>query len=242
MKLERLLRVPRAVRTIHLVINIPEPDAPPAAVPRSPKVTVWARTWAVLKVAGPASVATAAIIISILSFQEQSSAGRDQKLANAAAVGSIERRDAEQVSFRQNYSQRPPFYPLFVENFGTTPVYSVAFQVQVAVGTGRGKNTRITGIKSFVIYVGQIPACSTGTINIVPGVMNILRSMSIPKAFQIQANSLFNINSMYFADSNGLTWQYFTFGDLQQVASASVPPALVSGDVQTAYKNIAGCA
>jgi hypothetical protein len=238
-RLERLLKVPRAARTIHLVINIPEPATPPVVVPTPPKPTAWARIWAVLKIAGPASVATAAIIIALLSLHEQDSANRDQQLANKAAEGSIERHDAEQVSFLQDFnSQSPPFGTLTVQNRGATPIYAVTFQVEI--GTDNSANKFVT--KTFVTWLGTVPACSSGTVNIASAAVNLMKEVPSLKKVQIRANGIGIVaDSMGFIDSNGLGWQYSSAGFLQQSQAAPELPSSFDGYLEGNYKPIAGC-
>lgn len=241
MRLERLLRVPRADRTIHLVINIPEPAAPSGSVSPSPKPTIRARTLGVLKIAGPASVATAAIILSILSLQQQNSANREQRQASAAAAAATERLAAERVSFLQDFLPKPPFTSLVVENLAATPAHDVEFQAEATVNTGA--KSRIT--KEFILKLGSIPACSSGAVNIVPAVIKLMQGTNGLRASRIRADAVgINVNSMDFVDSNGLGWQYFGQGGLEQVTFISLPGSgpISLGSVQATYKTAPGCA
>jgi len=236
-KLERLLKLPRPVRTIHLVINIPELATAPPVITPPPKPTAWARTWAILKIAGPASVATAAIIISVFSLRQQSTANLDQQLANKAVTGSIVRHDAEQLSFLQDYASRPPFTSLMVENLATTPAYFVSFQVQaVALVSGKADVVR-----AFTLLLGNIPACSSGAVNFAPTVTAAMEKVPIVKASHVQADTIgIVVNSISFADGDGLDWQSLGMGDLQQLTA--LPLANPTLSLQATYKAAPGCA
>jgi hypothetical protein len=154
-------------------------------VPAPPsKPTGWARVWTVLKVAGPAIVSIAAIVISILSLQGQAAANRGTqdanaaaRQANAAAAAANQRRNAEQVSFLQTALPQSPFASMLVENHATTPVYEVTVQAEATVFTSLtggpkgikgyiaaliGGNTYLR--KEFTFYLGDMPACSLGTV------------------------------------------------------------------------------
>src|SRR5260221_8167420 len=262
-KLERLLKVPRSTRTINLVISIPEPPQPPAIIAPPPKLSGWAGTWAVLKVAGPATVATAAIIISILSLQEQGSANRDLQQAsvaanqaNAAAAAARERQNAERVSFLQNALPRPPFTYLLVENLATSPVYDVTFQLEAIVstshaGTKGGTKGYIAGLvggkgyvtKAFTLWLGSIPACSSGTVNIAPAATAVMLKKTGITAAQIEASPIAVIADwMSFADSNSVAWRYSGVGDLQKLEYLPANTNLPDGYLRAAYKDAVGCA
>jgi hypothetical protein len=254
-KLERLLKVPRSGRTIQLVINIPEPPAPPAMTTPPPQLTGWARAWAVLKVAGPATVATAAIIISILSLQRQGSANRDLQEANAitqqensAAGATRQRQDAEKVSFLQNALPPPPFTFLLVENLCITPIYNVTFQVEasILIGLTVGANGRLkyTGFesKTFTFWLGNIPACSSGTASVVPAVVATLMKNKVKlTALQITGEIGIITDWMSFADSNGVAWRYSGIGGLQQLQYLPANTYTPNGYMGATYKDAVGC-
>jgi hypothetical protein len=260
-KLERLLKVPRSGRTIHIVINVPESSAPPAVISSPPKPTRSARTWAVLKVAGPATVATAAIIISILSLQGQGSANRDLQQANAAAqqanataATSRQRQGAEHVSFLQNPLRHPPFTSLLVENLATTPVYNATFQVQAIVNINHadakgGAKGYINGLvggkgyvtKTFTLWLGNIPACSSGAVNIVPAATAALLKRTKLTAAQLKGPVAAIAEWMSFEDSNGVAWRYFGLEELKQLQGPPMNTFSPDGYLQATYRAATGC-
>jgi hypothetical protein len=263
MKIERLLKVPRSGRTIQLVINIPEPSAPPAVNPPPPKVTGWARVWAVLKVAGPATVATAAIVISLFSLQGQAAADRDLQEANAAArqanaasVAASQRQDAEQVSFLQTALPQSPFTSMLVANHATTPVYNVTFQVEATVftsliGAPKGLKGYIAALvggkgyltREFTFWLGDMPACSSGTVvNIVTAATAAMLDNARLPAAVIGANPVaVNVTSMSFADSSGTAWQYSGLGTLQKLDHVPANTYFPNAYLAANYKDAVGC-
>jgi hypothetical protein len=227
--------VPRTARAIHLVINIPDPVAPPAAEPASAKS--WARVWTVLKIAGPVSVSIAAIIIAILSLQAQSFANQQEQRAGKAVEGNIKGQDAEQVSFLQRSTPKPPYEVLTVENHGSTPVYIVSFQVVVIPITKTGKSVS----KLFTVWLGDVPACSSGTIDIAPVAETMIEKSDQLKLAQIRSVGYY-VASMHFLDSNGLEWQYTSAGFLQESQAIPEAPSSNKGYLQADYKSAVGCA
>jgi hypothetical protein len=237
-KFERLLKVPRSGRTIHLVINIPEPMA---VVTPPLKPTRRARIWAVLKVAGPSSVAIAAIIISILSLQGQRAATREQQRADAAAAAARERHEAQQVSFLQVHIPEPPYNSLRVENFGVNPVYDVTFQVNAF--SARSVRSSSFLARTFTVWLGNIPSCSSGTIDMTAAVLAGLHKMTGLSLGLLRARIFAaEVNWMAFADSNGGDWQYTGNGEpLQRLESLSDSTFLPAGYLQAKYKTVVGC-
>jgi type II secretory pathway pseudopilin PulG len=248
-KFERLLKVPRSSRTIQLVINIPEASTPLAVTPVAVKPSRRARAWVVLKVAGPSTVAIAAIVISIMSLQGQAAANRDleqsnaaAQQANAAAASARIRQEAEQVSFLQNELPRPPFTSLTVENLATTPIYEVTFQVDATANIiPTGRNGFLT--KTLTIWLGNIPACSSATVSIVPGVTAALAKKAGLTTAEIGPNPVdVIVDSMSFADSSGIDWQYSGIGILQQVENLPKNTFTPDGFWSTKYQTAVGCA
>ena len=263
MKLERLLKVPRSGRTIQLVINVPEPSAQPPVISPPPKLTGWARVWAVLKVAGPAIVSIAAIVISILSLQGQAAANRGMqeanaaaRQANAAAAAASQRRNAEQVSFLTTALPQSPFTSMLVANHATTPVYEVTVQAEATVFTSltggpKGNKGYIAALiggnaylrKEFTFYLGDMPACSLGTVtNLVTAATAAMLDNTKLAAGVIGANPVaVTVMSMSFTDSSGTAWQYSGLGGLQKLeylpANTHYPDAYLA----THYKDAVGC-
>ena len=82
------------------VINVPRPRiiVRPAAR-HSQQVRGWARAWSVAKVAGPAITAIAALVISLLTYNDQHDADKLQAQSQAAANAAAEEHDAGEVSW-----------------------------------------------------------------------------------------------------------------------------------------------
>jgi len=236
-KFERLLKVPRSGRPIHFVINVPQPTA---AVAPPLKPTGWARIWDVLKVAGPSSVSVAAIIISILSLQDQRTATSEQRLAHAAAAAAKQRLLAQQVSFLQVPIRQRPYNLLRVENFAVNPVYDVTFEVN-AFSARSAKSSFIA--RTFALWLGTIPACSSSTINMAQALMAGMHKVTGLSLRLLQAR-LFGvqINWMSFADSNGYDWQYAGNGvPLQHLVNLPASTFQPAGYLQAQYKTVVGC-
>jgi hypothetical protein len=95
--------------------------------------------------------------------------------------------------------------------------------------------------KAFTLWLGDIPACSSGTINIVPAATKVVQERTGLTASQISANSIaIVVCSMSFNDSNGVGWQYGP-EVLQQSASLSAVTFTPDRYVRTAYKAAVGC-
>ena len=183
-KFERLLKVPRSARTIQLVINIPDAPAHPPTI--SAKLTRQARVWSFLKIAGPALVATVAIIISILSFREQSFTDQTQHQ-------SAQREEAEQVTF---VSSAASDY-IQVENLGTTPAYSAELEVNADSSYG---------FRTYFLDLGSIPPCSTGMVSI-PIIEKFAAGQLAEKKSSSKEIIVMPV-SMYFSDANSIGWIY----------------------------------
>jgi hypothetical protein len=72
-------------------------QAPPAT--SAPKKAGWARAWSVAKVAGPTAASLAALVISLLAYNDQHRADSLQAQAQRAADADELRHDAELVSW-----------------------------------------------------------------------------------------------------------------------------------------------
>jgi hypothetical protein len=95
--------------------------------------------------------------------------------------------------------------------------------------------------KAFTLWLGDIPACSSGTINIVTAATKVVQERTGLTASQISANSIaIVVCSMSFNDSNGVGWQYGP-EVLQQSASLSAVTFTPDRYVRTAYKAAVGC-
>lgn len=231
-KLERLLKIPRSARTIQLVINIPESSAkaPPVLAPA--KVTRWGRIWTFLKVAGPASVATAALIISLLSLRAQNS-------ANQAAVTAAQEQDAGKVSFLDNGIPSPG--SVMIENLSHSPTYDATLLATVYIPLKTPISNGYVGI-SMAFSLNDIPACSSGIANLIPVATKAAQSLGLFKpspGHSISASNML-VQSMYFADANGLDWDYSSVGKLEKLTSLPKFAYDVSS-VQVVYSPATGC-
>lgn len=238
MKLERLLKVPRSARTVQLVINVPESPVQSSTAAVRPKPTYWARIWTFLKVAGPAFVAATALIISVLSLREQSSV--DQAAATAG-----QRQNAERVSFLDNGISSPG--SVLIENLSPNPIYNDVLSTAILHVFQHVPNGGPIGI-GVAISLGDIPPCSSGIVNLISIETKALQSLFLtwnpsglriptPK-IQISGNEIF-VQSMSFADSNGLDWQDSSAGGLEQLTS--LPKYTQQWRVQAVYTPATGC-
>jgi hypothetical protein len=205
------------------------------------KPTGWARIWAVLKVAGPSSVAIAAIVISILSLQGQGTATSEQQRVDAAAAAARQRHEAQQVSFLQVHIPQPPYNSLRVENFAVNPVYNVTFQVNAF--SARSVRSSKFLARTFTVLLGDIPACSSSTISMTAAALAGLHKLTGLSLRLLRARIFaIEVNWMSFADSNGDNWQYTGNGEpLQHLASLPTYTFLHGGYLQAKYKTIVGC-
>ena len=135
-------------------------------------------------------------------------------------------------------SQSPPFGTMTIENRGATPIYGVSFQV--TIGTFNAANKLV--MKAFRTWLGTVPACSSGTVEMASAAANLMKEALSLKKVQIQADPLaIVVDSMLFTDSNGLGWQYSSDGFLQQSQGSLKLPSSLDGYLQGNYKPIAGC-
>lgn len=262
MKLERLLKVPLSSRTIELVINIPDHPVSPTPTAAAPKPSGRARAWAVLKIAGPTTASLAALVISVLALLGQTSANREQQQANTAAqqanaVASAagQRHAAGQVSFLQGAVSSPPFTSLLVENRGVTPIYEVTFQIQAGIYVGKAtlKQSNQDYIKAlvgggnyvqkaFTLYLGDVPACSSATLDVASSVTAvILRDTKITKGQLGKSPVGVLVGSMSFADSSGSDWQYSGVGELNHLGNLPENDFSADGYLATNWNNASGC-
>lgn len=106
------------------------------------------RLWSIAKVIGPASVAVAAIIISLLSTE-------DQHQANQATADSNFRQQAELVTFAQQGGGQPDGM-IMINNYSEAPVSGAALLANVILDDNRSF--------SITIPIGSVPPCSLGRI------------------------------------------------------------------------------
>jgi hypothetical protein len=233
MNFNRLLKVPRSTRTIHLVINIPETPAHSVAAPSAedlPQGRPWNRILAASKVAGPIIASAAAIIISIFSLLEQNQ-------VYVAMATASQRQEAERVSFVQEPSTNPrSSTPVLLENLGTLPVDTVSLYVVVETYNKLAEN-----FYDWNLPLLDIPACSSATINVSPAAIS---AAHLPASASTDRIAIY-VNTLDFRDSNDLYWQYTGYNDndgqLQQIASPSGSGLIYSGTIKPSYKSASGC-
>jgi|HubBroStandDraft_2_1064218.scaffolds.fasta_scaffold54556_2 hypothetical protein len=169
------------------------------------------RLWSIAKVVGPASVAVAAIIISLLSLE-------DQHQANQATADSNFRQQAELVTFVQQGGGQPHGM-IVINNYSEAPVGGAALLTNVILDDNRSF--------SITIPIGSIPPCSLGRItnpmisNYFGGILFVALSSATSGAVTINSDEFPNNNnyrltaeSMYFTDDNGVYWQHSADGPL----------------------------
>lgn len=228
-------------RTSRPVIIIQRPDPPNATVvpehtTSSPANAITAlnrrsRLWSIAKVIGPSSVAVAAIIISLLTYE-------NQHQANQETASSSLRQQAERVSFFQQQGNGQS-NGIMVDNYSETPVSDATFLGKIVFNDGHSF--------SVTIPLGSIPACSLGRItssmiaNYFNGTTFVHFSSSAAGAVTIDSRDIPDNNyrltaeSMYFTDNNGVDWQYPAGGPLE---TAKLPLIIASlSDAITALGN-----
>ena len=242
MKFENLLRLPRSARTLQLVINIPEPAVSSAAPSEEPEQSAWARLWKFLKVLGPVAVSITALIIAVLSLTAQDNANLQQSLTGKAAEAPIAPSITHQVSFRQGSLPQSYFAHLAISNNSATPAFNVTFQVGISIVAGPEGDA----MKAFTLWLGNMPACSSGIADIRSGVIEVMQNIVGPNTLRVGVNTLkISVISMSFADSTGAYWQYSAIGGLHQIGNigpdASLPGAAPMNYIQARYRASSAC-
>jgi hypothetical protein len=169
--------------------------------------TFWSRVWAFAKLGGPALVATAALVISLLTYQ-------DQHAANEAASAADQRQQAEQVSFW--IQAKPGKYPeavLMVQNRSVFPINGAV--IDTAIESIDSTSTH--WVHLLLVY---IPPCSIGTTNAVV----TLKKIAHAQFFKVKSNSESNVEtiSMSFIDHSGVAWTYWISGALRRAVPATL--------------------
>jgi uncharacterized protein with NAD-binding domain and iron-sulfur cluster len=114
--------------------------------------TVRGRFWPVTAVAAPIIVSIAALIVAVLSFQDQHS-------ADVAAATANEQADANLVSY-----WAPNSNAIVVQNLGQDPVYDVTLTFGEFATTANAPVQEITN-DDYSARVGTLPPCKVATIN-----------------------------------------------------------------------------
>jgi hypothetical protein len=161
---------------------------------------------------GPVVASIAAIAISILALLEQRSVDVGQAVAS-------QRQEAEQVSFLQETSPTGSDDLVVVANLGTGPAHFPILLVLIGsdVSPGNSKETK-TELVDVHLNLNDIPACSTATIDINQTIKKGAQNQNLKAPLLVNPALQFPVfvESLTFADSNGLIWTYFSDGGLQQ--------------------------
>ena len=204
----------RTSRPVVIVVSEPATSSPANAVAGR---SFRSRLWSIAKVAGPSSVAVAAIVISLLTYE-------DQHQVNQATTNSSLRQQAQLVSFFQPQGSGRPSETILINNYSEAPVSDAAVLANVILNDGRSF--------SVTVAIGSIPACSLGRVtgsmiqNYFDGITFVLFSSATSGTVTLNSNELpdnnyrFTAESMYFTDNNGVNWQYPAGGPLE---TARVP-------------------
>lgn len=179
--------------------------------------------------AGPALVAVAALVISLLTYRDQHAADENQRKVDAAATTTAERHDAEQVSVWLDYNTND----LLVENLSPGPVYNVMLRLQALVGDN-------STMHQIILWLGNIPPCSIGPTDSLPAARKYEMAVDLskkPPSLTIIGNDL----SMSFSDRNGLWWIYSDHSELRQVTQREADGPNFDGFVSASFKAANGC-
>ena len=236
MRPEKLYAVGHSAKwlTSRPVIIIPKPDPPYVIVvpenatsPPANTVTVpsrRSRLWSIAKVIGPSSVAVAAIIISLLTYENQHQANQETASSNL-------RQQAKLVSFLQQQGNGQS-NGITVNNYSEAPVSDATLLGKIVFNDGHSF--------SVSIPLGSIPACSLGRItssmiaNYFNGTTFVHFSSTVAGAVTVDSRDIPHDNyrltaeSMYFADNNGVDWQYPAGGPLETAKPLSFFSSLAS--------------
>lgn len=168
----------------------------------------WSRLWSIAKVIGPSTVAVAALIISLLTYE-------DQHQTDVATATSNLRQQAELITFFQSQVTGA----VQINNYSNEPASYAELITHVDVG---GKTYPIS------MGIGPIPACSMGTIasSELSYWQSTLSLSGGGTGFENAEAGPVIIVSMYFTDNNGNNWQYLADGPLE----ASSPPPMLPVD------------
>jgi hypothetical protein len=163
----------------------------------------WSRLWSIAKVVGPSSVAVIALIISLLTYEDQ------HHVDESAAVSNL-RQQAQLITFFQSEYDGS----VQIDNFSNSPVSNAELVTSVSFG----KESYAVSIQ-----IGAIPACSTGVLT--ASALEYWRNhlQDNPSGPSADESGPVTISSMYFTDDDGNNWQYLTGGPLR---ASSRPPSL----------------
>lgn len=215
---------------INPVINVPPPtviiqQSPAAPAQSTTGQGIWSRLWSTAKVVGPALVAIAALVISLATYVNQRSANEDAHQLYEATVISQERQEAEQVSFLQGrgLSPRQTFQysdrTVAINNSSNTPIYTVAFGVDINLGAASIADTEHS--LSVNLYLGSIPACSVGTVDMTTAIAEIIKERF--KVRSVPPDKItFVVDRMTFSDRDDVPWEYLYGGSLQQISQGEL--------------------
>ena len=166
-----------------------------------------AALWSLAKVGGPAVVSVAALIISLLTYQNQRAANAEQNAIDAAAAASSREAYAAQVSYWlvAGAANAPP--DLVVQNRGSAPILDVTATITAS--------RRNVALYNGAVLLGTIPPCSIVTTSVIAMVVKVLAST-------------YDVRSLYFTDASGLSWERLNRGVLKGPEPASAIPTGLS--------------
>lgn len=215
-------RAARAITVTPATKDSPRPsttaDAPVNASAEQKKKRI-AVLWNASKVAGPAVIAVAALVISGLAYNDQHRADAAQNQADIAAEVAGEQAYADQVSFWLVPTGNARVFKLAIQNRNPVPISSVYAQNTVGPSSDVNLpfNAQINDALSTLSYVplGIIPPCSivtTAALEIAADdeAKVISRSEDLPsktRSALMKPGAIgVNIFSLQFTDPNGMIW------------------------------------
>jgi hypothetical protein len=189
-------------------------DVTPTSVPSlrealAASKKAWAALWSILKVVGPAIMASTALVISLLSYEDQHGAYQANATANL-------RHQAEQVSFVQQSTDQQSSESILIDNSSNNPVSNVTFVISLTYPDER--------TYSMEVYLAAMPACSIGRVtnSMMAAYLHYIEFKYID--FKTIAPELlswnheFTVTSMYFTDNNGAAWRYSEDNALKRIS------------------------
>ena len=209
------------------------------------------RFWTIAVTAVPILISVVALIVAVLSYQDQHS-------ADIAAATASEAANANLVSF-----WTPNVHEVVVENLGQTPVFNVTLNfgdvLEVISSSPPLSQLKISEL-GLPADIGTLPPCSVATINTDPQVSRVSppsnlhglaaqRWQALEKTLEKVLSTLQTwpglltrpstlVTEISFTDPNGRNWVRSITGELAMVTS----PTSIDFLLQTAQtRQAAGC-
>jgi hypothetical protein len=202
-------------RVLRPVLVLPPPTvvvSPPTSAADPVKPALLSRAWSIAKVVGPASVAVAALVLSVFAYTQQ-------KEVDQAGQAASKSQQAEQVTFLQGFGT-PPYDTVTVYNTSNAAVTDVRFFVVATVAANASAGLPHAKKLSFLISLGDIPGCDEGSPDVAQAVEELATSQVGVQLNQNEIN--FQITSMIFRDRNGNNWSEVPSGPPQPISSGEV--------------------